>query len=432
MMPSSRVLTFTVAALFVAMLSLPAAAQNDSGWKASSASGGRYGGADDQKKSPFATAADGQPGAAAAPNGQPAGDVTPVEGGLAPVDAGITRARVTKGSGALPQDKGQVWREYDIRPYTLRVTTTARPEQAIVDWILRETGYETWHSDPVGLLSANRETLRVYHTPEMQAIVADIADRFVNSASNGYAFTLRVATVGSPNWRAKALPMLTPIPVQSPGVQGWLMAKENARMLVAELSRRTDYREYNSAQQLVNNGQSFVISTMRPRSYIRNAIITQTAWPGYQPEMGTIEEGFSMEFSPLLALDLGSADAVVKLRLNQVEKMLPVKLDLPTTIAPNQRVQVDVPQMTSSNLHERFRWPTDKVLLLSMGVVATPGPTKNNPVTDAVKDAVPMLKSPPRADALLFVESAGVSAPSAEPATARAASLPQQSFQGRY
>ncbi len=118
-----------------------------------------------------------------------------------------------------------------------------------------------------------------------------------------------------------------------------------------------------------------------------------------------------MEFSPLLALDLGSADAVVKLRLNQVEKMLPVKLDLPTTIAPNQRVQVDVPQMTSSNLHERFRWPTDKVLLLSMGVVATPGPTKDNPFTDAVTDAVPMLKSPPRADALLFVESAGVSAP---------------------
>ena len=25
---------------------------------------------------------------------------------------------------------------------------------------LRETGYEAWHSDPVGLLSANRETLR--------------------------------------------------------------------------------------------------------------------------------------------------------------------------------------------------------------------------------------------------------------------------------
>jgi hypothetical protein len=61
-----------------------------------------------------------------------------------------TIARVTKGSGALPNNFGQVWREYDISPYTLRVTTTNRPEQAIVDWILRETGYEAWHSEPLG------------------------------------------------------------------------------------------------------------------------------------------------------------------------------------------------------------------------------------------------------------------------------------------
>ena len=137
---------------------------------------------------------------------------------------------------------------------------------------LRETGYEAWHSDPVGLLSANHDVLRVYHTPEMQAVVADIVDRFVNSAASAYGFTLRVATVGNPNWRAKALTMMTPIPIQSPGVQGWLLAKENARLLVSELSRRTDYREYNSPQQLVNNGQSIVLSTMRPRTYIRSAV----------------------------------------------------------------------------------------------------------------------------------------------------------------
>jgi hypothetical protein len=433
--PHRNVLLLVAAALTA---SFPAAfvfAQADSGWKPSTASTPRYAGNDAPKKSPFAegTGSAPSPGAPAVPPpGPPPGEITPVQSGMAPVDAGITRARVTKGSGALPQDQGQVWREYDIRPYTLRVTTTARPEQAIVDWILRETGYEAWHSDPVGLLSANRETLRVYHTPEMQAIVGDIVDRFVSSASSGYAFTLRVSTVVNPNWRAKAVPMMTPIPVQSPGVQGWLLAKENARLLVSELSRRTDYREYNSAQQLVNNGQSIVLSTMRPRSYIRNALITQSAWPGYQPEMGTIEEGFSLEFSPLLGLDLQSADAVVKLKLNQVEKMVPVKLDLPTTIAPNQRVQVDVPQMTSSNLHERFRWPTDKVLLLSMGVVATPAPTKDNPLTDTVTDAMPILKRPPRADALLFVESAGIVAPAPQPVAARAASLPQQSFQGRY
>lgn len=374
------------------------------------------------------------------------GDITPIQnappgaGAPAPAPAQApapqppvgTRAVVSKGSGSLRNDAGQVWREYDIRPYTGRIATTERPQQAIIDWILRETGYEAWHSDPMGLLSANRETLSVYHTPEMQATVADIVDRFVNTTANAYAFTLRVATVRNPNWRAKALPMLTPIPVQSPGVQGWMLSKEDARLLVSELSRRTDYREYNSSAQLVNNGESMVISTMRPRSYVKGAVATQAAWPGYQPEMGTLEEGFALEFSPLMSFDLAAADAVVKLRLNQVEKMLPVKLDLPTVIAPNQRVQIDVPQMTMANLHERFRWPADRVLLLSMGVVAIPGPSKDNPITDAMTDALPIFKDPPRADAIVFVECAGRVAPAPEPIHTRAASVPQHSFQGRY
>jgi hypothetical protein len=341
-----------------------------------------------------------------------------------------TPAKVEKGSETLPREHGQVWRDYIISPYTSRVPGE-KPEQAIVDWVLRETGYEAWHSEPFGTLNATRDKLRVYHTPEMHAVVADIADRFVNAQASQYAFTLRVATVRNPNWRSRALPIMTPIPVQSPGVQGWLLAKENARLLISELARRPDYREYNSPQQLVPNGQSIVISTMRPRSYVKGAVLTQMTWPGYQPEMGMLEEGFSLEFSPLLAFDLASADAVVKLRLNQVEKMVPVKLDLPSVVAPNQRVQVDVPQLTSANMHERFRWPSEQVLLLSMGVVAAPGPSSENALSEAVTDAIPMLKDPPRADALLFIECMGQVVPSADPATVRAAAAPQ-SFQGRY
>jgi hypothetical protein len=430
MFAPSRCWVISFATIVLAIAAAPLWAQSDSGWKTSS--GDRYNNDATKSANPFAAGA----GSSAA------NDVTPIQGNSAPATTGsaptapaapaVTHARVSKGSGSLPNDQGQVWREYEISPYTNRVGNLAKPEQAIVDWILRETGYEAWHSEPVGLLSANHDVLRVYHTPEMQAVVGDIVDRFVNSSANAYAFTLRVATVGNPNWRAKALTMMTPIPVQSPGVQGWLMAKENARLLVSELSRRTDFREYNSSQQLVNSGQSIVISTMRPRTYVRGAVATQQTWPGYQPEMGTLEEGFSLEFSPLLGMDLASADAVVKLKLNQVEKMLPVKLDLPSIVAPNQRVEIEVPQATSANLHERFRWPTDKVLLLSMGVVATPAPSKGNPLTDAMTDAVPMLKTPPRADAILFVESAGIVAPAPESPTARAAFAPQQSFQGRY
>jgi hypothetical protein len=159
-------------------------------------------------------------------------------------------------------------------------------------------------------------------------------------------------------------------------------------------------------------------------------IRTEQVWPGYQPELGQLDEGFTLEFSPLLSLDTGTVDAVMKVRLAQIEKMLSVKLEVPSNIAPNQRAECQVPQMTMVQLHERFRWPTDQVLLLSMGVVATPGPKKANMLTDML----PMGDSAPRADALLFVESKGnVASMLPGPGQpAMTASRPNQTFHGRY
>src|SRR5690606_15357197 len=129
----------------------------------------------------------------------------------------------------------------------------------------------------------------------------DIVDRFVNTQADNFSFSLRIATVTNPNWRTRALPLMKPISVQTPGVQGWLIPKENAALLISELGKRSDFREYTSAQQLVMSGQSIVISTMRPRGYIRGITPTQNVWPGFQPEMAQIEEGFSLEFSPLVS-----------------------------------------------------------------------------------------------------------------------------------
>ncbi len=417
----NRALTLVAALLVGGATTL---AQTPSSWQSSTA--GRYG--DQPGGTPMA-----QPitPIGAAPQGQA---TPPASGGnsqqLAPIQGSApTRARVTKGSGALPRDHGQVWREYDIRPYTSRANSTTKPEQMLVDWILRETGYEAWHSEPLGILSANRDTLRVYHSPEMQSMVADIVDRFVNQQSESEAFSMRVASVTSPNWRAKALPLMTPIPVQSPGVQGWMMAKENVAMLLSDLTRRTDYREYNSPTQLVGNGQSILISTMRPRGYIKGVMPTPNVWPGFQPEQGQLEEGFSLEFSPLLSLDRTTCDAVIKLRLQQVEKMVPVTLDIPTPVAANQRMEVEVPQMTMADIHERFRWPSNQVLLLSMGVIGTPGPQRDNALTAAL----PMLKTAPRADALLFIEAKGSVLPPAAPnVPASTAQRNPATFHGRY
>jgi hypothetical protein len=86
--------------------------------------------------------------------------------------------------------------------------------------------------------------------------------------------------------------------------------------------------------------------------------------------------------------------------------------------------------MTMVELHERFRWPTNQVLLLSMGVVATPGPTKPNLLTDAL----PLPKSAPRADALLFIDSKGPMSPTLPGGVSptATASRPDQTFHGRY
>jgi hypothetical protein len=349
-------------------------------------------------------------------------------GAMRPISAQnrATIAKVTRGIGTLPNDAGQEWRDYDITPYTMRVTSTNRPEQAIVDWILRETGYEAWHSEPLGLLSANRRTLRVYHTREMHALVADVVDRFVNSEAESNAFGLRIVTMGSPNWRSKAQRMLKPVSAQTQGIQAWLLAKEDAALLTAELRHRSDFREHSSPQMLVNNGQSTVVTATRPRNYVRDVLLRGATWPGFEPQVAQIDEGFSLEFNPLLSLDGKTIDAIIKCNVDQVEKLVPVMLDVPTPAAPRQRTKVEVPQITSCRLHERFRWPTDQVLLISLGVVASPSPT-----TAGTLNLAPLTGNDgSRADLLIFVESKGKTG---LPATAlRGETREASNFRGRY
>lgn len=327
--------------------------------------------------------------------------LAPTERGGSTTTPAITQ--VSQGDGVLPYDHGQKFYEYDISPYTSRVTSTERPEQAIVDWILRETGTEVWFTEPVGLLNASRDRLLVYHTPEMHQVIRETVDRFVSSRAESHAFRLRLVTVGNPNWRSKALPLMRSVTVQSAGVDAWLLSKENATILLTELRKRTDCREHNSPNLIIHNGQSQTITRTRPRNYVHSVHLRENAFPGYEMEMGQIQEGFSLQISPLLSLDQKTVDAVIRCHIDQVEKLRPVTVDIPGLSLQRQAVQVQVPQMVSWRLHERFRWPTDQVLLLSCGVVATPSAEKTNPL-----DFANLLQSSAgRADALLFIESNG-------------------------
>jgi hypothetical protein len=339
---------------------------------------------------------------------------------------------VSKGEGTLPNDHGQVWREYDISPYSSRVTTTQRPEQAIVDWILRETGTDVWFSEPLGLLNASHNTLRVYHTPEMQRLVLDIVDRFVSSQAESHAFSLRMVTVGSPNWRTTAISLLQPVDVRAPGVDAWLLSKENAAVLLGQLRKRTDFRELNSPSVLIHNGQSHTVSHVTPQNYVRSVRMRQDVWPGHELEMGQLEDGYSLQFSPLISLDGKTIDAVIKCHIDQVEKLVPVAIDVPSLAGGMQRVQIQVPQVVAWRLHERFRWPASQVLVLGCGVVATPTGEKLGPLGLPLPSiaGIPLPVSS-RADALLFIESKGKASGTLLEAQRRAADG-NPSYHGRY
>jgi hypothetical protein len=332
--------------------------------------------------------------------------------------------QVSSGGGVLPRNHNQKWREYDIRPYTSRVTTTERPEQAVIDWILRETGTEVWFTEPFGILNASQDTLRVYHTEEMHEVIRSVVDRLVSSQAESHAFGIRLVTIGSPNWRAKALPLMKGVSVQTAGVDAWLLSKENAVILINELAKRSDFREHNSPNLLIHNGQSQTIASMRPRNYTRSVRLRENAFPAYELENGQIQEGYSLQISPLLSLDERSVDSVIKCQIDQIEKLVPVNIEVPTATASRQTVQVQVPQIVSWRLHERFRWPTDQVLLLSCGVVATPA-GERPPL------ALPNLLggSRGRADALLFIESNGKASQSLSSGE-RTAGNPN--YRGRY
>ncbi len=356
--------------------------------------------------------------------------------GSAPVaePPGGSFARAVGVGSGLPSDAGQLWHEYDISSYTARVTSTKRPEQAIIDWILRETGYEAWHSEPLGVLSASNRTLRVYHNAPMQRMVADVVDRFTSSEAATYTFSMRVVTLDSPNWRSAGQRLLRAIPVQTPGVNAWVLPKENAAILLGELRQRNDYREHSSPYLMVNNGQSTVVSVMRGRPYVRDIILRPDTPNGFDPSPGQVDEGFALDFSPLLTADRRMIDAMIKCDIDQVEKMIPVMIDVPTPTLPRQRTKIESPQITHYRFHERFRWPTDEVLVVNLGMVALPIPVDGAPLVPGVPLSIG--STPPRADLLIVIECKGAALPTNPAATAttghRRPMREAKNYRGRY
>lgn len=337
----------------------------------------------------------------------------------------------------LPSDSGQIWQEYDLKPYTQGLKNIDRPHQAVVDWVLRETGTDAWFTDPFGFINADRDTLRVYHNREMQEVVRGVYERFVNGTTAPQLYGLRIMAVGNPNWRTRAHSLMNAVQAQSPGVQAFLMSKENSALLLSMLRGRSDFQEISSLDMVAHNGQAQVFQQLRGRNFIQNFEPAAGAWPPYMPTTGEIKEGYQLQLSPLLSLDQKSVDLVVKCDIDQVERLSKVNLELPLQTGQVYNGQINVPQVASWRLHERFRWPSDQVLLLSCGVVAAPQGNMNSTLLGQSGNLLGLgrMLSPVgnRADALLLIEYRGDASSRVAPApTAERVANPNPLSRGRY
>jgi hypothetical protein len=317
-------------------------------------------------------------------------------------------ARISNDRGKLPKDAGQFYREFDITPYTKGRTFAAgvKPEQTAVDWIIRQTGEKMWHNPPFGFMTCDADNLYVYHTEAVQKEIADIIDRFVAPHFAGDSCKIRVVSVSRSDWQVRGRQYLRSIPILTPGVQGWIVEKNSTLVLLQELARRNDFKEIAPPQFVIPNGTQHQLTAKQQRTYIRDVQPNAAVINGYAEDRVVLDEGISLSFVPLSVLDRMNMDVMIKLDILHIEKMQLVMVDVPTAANPRQRVQIEIPQISSFHLDEQIRFPKDKVLLLDLGMVPLPVQEQAGESSNILSNLTKNLSSSGKVDVLLFIEPA--------------------------
>jgi hypothetical protein len=290
---------------------------------------------------------------------------------------------------------GQVWREYDITPFTVRRATERRPGQPIVDYILRQTGPELWHGDEPASLSATRAKLRVYHAPEVQQQVAEFVERFVRPPQRQVSLRLHVVSTTELNWRTGVMPALSPVLQGPQGQHVWLLAPEDASLVRQKVRSDRLSRGLYSEGLVIENGVEAVVETSQPVNYIQGIDLVPSGTAGYQPIIGRLSDGVRLTLTPLWTLDGRALDLDLGVTTAVVQNLHAAAAAAPLT-SGSQMVTVQVPETTSSHLRELVRWPVDKTLLLSAGVQRGLGGPK--------RSARLMSALTPPAELLIFAE----------------------------
>jgi len=253
----------------------------------------------------------------------------------------------------------------------------------------------------MGILNANKDKLFVYHTPEIHKVIKPIVDRFVYRKGELHSVEINLVSVGNPNWRTDHYSVLQPIEIPSAGVEAWMVSKENAALLLGQLSGRSDFQKHGGGLIQTHDGQPISFERRSPKQFVRSVRWAPNQQPNYQPLLTQVDEGYDLTVACLNSIDGKTMEACIECKVDQIEKMTTVKVNVPDITNPKQKLSLQIPQVVSWRLLERIRWPSDQVLLLNVGVVANPTPDGGRPLPGIFGG------NSQRSDALLFLEYEG-------------------------
>jgi hypothetical protein len=270
---------------------------------------------------------------------------------------------------ALPRTSGFKLRTWDISRYTgIPTNVQAPPQKALIDWILLRTGVPEWHGDNPTVLSADRQKLTAYNSPEVLQQVDEIVERFVNSTADTLRIQVQFIAAVDPRWRYTVYSRLTYVGGGPQGQQIWTMKSRDAALVLTQIQIQQGFRPLAKEGVEMINGQTLLIKTREPRSFVGGLSPDPAGGIAFVPRPEKIDEGIVLKLSPLLNYDGNAVDAKIDLTVNTVRTLHRTKV-----IAPRELGQVettiDVPDATQTHLEQTVRnWRLGQSLIISCGI----------------------------------------------------------------
>jgi hypothetical protein len=270
---------------------------------------------------------------------------------------------------ALRSEHGFQFKSWDISPYTsIPTNVQAPPEKAIIDWILLRTGVSEWHGDHVTILSANRNRLYAYNSPEVIKQVGEIVERFVQATGDTLKVQVQFIAAVDPRWRYTVYPRLTHVGGGPQGQQIWTMDSRDAALVLTQMQIQQGFRQLFKDNLGLINGQTLLVQVKEPRTFVGGLQQAASGGVSFQPRPDTILEAITLKISPLLNFDGNAVDAKIDLSVNTVRMLHRTKVIAPREIGPVE-TSIDVPDATQTHLEQTVRnWRLGQSLIISCGV----------------------------------------------------------------